>query len=394
MNARWNSGERTGAWRTAVGVAVLAAAAAVLVASATGTLRAHNADAATPPAKGAPQPAASASATAGHTESPRHRSATKITHLPSTIADPTRGVAIRLNGKPKPDTARPALTPATAGTWTDVGNYEFFRPVSTLEPCTKYSMVVPAATIALHHRHLGASTTVSFDVACPGITAVQEALARLNYLPYTLHGFVGASDTGPMTRAQAAKRAFDLPHGILKANVPDAPPLTMGTLDAATTGAMEVFEGDHNLPISTAITPTFWTNLMAAETLAKRNANPYTWVTVTESLPETLEVHKGTKIALSTPANTGVPGADTQQGIFPIYVRYVATTMIGTNVDGSHYDDPGVPWVNYFNGGDAVHGYPRPGYGYPQSNGCVELPIPTAETVYGMLQVGDLVIVE
>ena len=86
------------------------------------------------------------------------------------------------------------------------------------------------------------------------------------------------------------------------------------------------------------------------------------------------------QVVLSTPANTGVPGADTQQGIFPIYVRYVATTMIGTNVDGSHYNDPGVPWVNYFNGGDAVHGYPRASYGCPQSNGCVELPIATAET--------------
>ena len=53
-----------------------------------------------------------------------------------------------------------------------------------------------------------------------------------------------------------------------------------------------------------------------------------------------------------------------------------------------------MPWVNYFNGGDAVHGYIRPTYGVPQSNGCVELPIATAQKVYGMLAVGDLVIVE
>jgi lipoprotein-anchoring transpeptidase ErfK/SrfK len=222
---------------------------------------------------------------------------------------------------------------------------------------------------------------------------VQEALARLNYLPYTLHGFVGASSIAPLPRAAAAKLAYELPHGILVANVSGAPPLTMGTIDPETAGAMEVFEGDHNLPIASTVTPQLWTELLADEALARRNPQPYTWVTVTETLPETLEVHEGRKIALSTPANTGVPGAATQQGIFPIYVRYVSTTMIGNNVDGSHYVDPGVPWVNYFNGGDAVHGYPRPGYGYPQSNGCVELPIPTAETVYGMLQVGDLVIV-
>jgi lipoprotein-anchoring transpeptidase ErfK/SrfK len=394
MSSKWHNRGRAAAWRAAIGTTVLAAAAAVLVAHAAGVLRAHNADAATPPAKPLAATSLPGASVAAPTHSPRHKTQTKLTHLPSAVADPTRGVAIRLNGKPRADTPRPHLVPATAGTWTDVGNYEFFRPVSTLEPCTNYKMEVPAGTVAAHHRRLSSSASVPFTVACPGITAVQEALARLNYLPYTLHGFVGASSTAPLTRAEATKRAFALPHGILKANVPDAPPLTMGQLDASTTGAMEVFEGDHNLPISTAITPGFWTQLMSEETLAKPNPNPYTWVTVTETLPETLEVHKGSKIALSTPANTGVPGATTQQGIFPIYVRYVSTTMVGNNVDGSHYVDPGVPWVNYFNGGDAVHGYPRPGYGYPQSNGCVELPIPTAETVFGMLQVGDLVIVE
>jgi lipoprotein-anchoring transpeptidase ErfK/SrfK len=393
MNLKWNSGgRRAAAWRAAIGTTVLAAAAAVLLASASGALRPHDADAATPPAGAAPA-ASGPAVLSSLIASPRHRSATALTHLPTSVADPTRGVAIRLNGTPRPNTPRPKLTPATAGSWTNLGNYEYFRPVSTLAPCTKYTMVIPAATAAKAHRHLGARRTVSFDVACPGITAVQEALARLNYLPYTLHGFVGASSTAALSRTEATKRAFDLPHGILKANVPDVPPLTMGALDPATTGAMEVFEGDHDLPIATTITPRFWRTLVVVETLAKLNPHPYTWVTVTKTLPETLEVHEGAKIALSTPANTGVPGADTEDGIFPIYVRYVATTMVGTNVDGSHYNDPGVPWVNYFNGGDAVHGYPRPGYGFPQSNGCVELPISTAETVYGMLAVGDLVIV-
>ena len=105
-------------------------------------------------------------------------------------------------------------------------------------------------------------------------------------------------------------------------------------------------------------------------------------------------VSAATSVSGHPPWPGAVPGATTQQGIFPIYLRYVATTMIGTNVDGSHYNDPGVPWVNYFNGGDAVHGYIRPSYGTPQSNGCVELPIATAQKVYGMLALGDLVIVE
>ncbi len=53
--------------------------------------------------------------------------------------------------------------------------------------------------------------------------------------------------------------------------------------------------------------------------------------------------------------------------------------MSGYNPDGSYYSDPGIPWVSYFNGGDALHGYIRGAYGYPQSLGCVEMPYNEAE---------------
>jgi len=47
--------------------------------------------------------------------------------------------------------------------------------------------------------------------------------------------------------------------------------------------------------------------------------------------------------------------------------------------------------VAYFNGGDAVHQFPRPGYGWPQSLGCVELPSSTAENIWGTDPIGTLV---
>ena len=50
-----------------------------------------------------------------------------------------------------------------------------------------------------------------------------------------------------------------------------------------------------------------------------------------------------------------------------------------------------MPWVAYFNGGDAVHGFLRPGYGYPQSLGCVELPYSAAQAVYPYDLIGTLV---
>jgi len=401
----WTWRGRRGPLIGAAAVAVALAGGAAVVAS--GAIGAHRHNHGATPPTGVPLTQAYVSAPASATRTTRaaqrrspparprrHGPATRITHTPQAhVADATAGVAIRFNGDPAPDTPRPSLEPHIAGHWTTMGPYEVFHPVSTLTPCANFTLHVPAGTFVLRHRTLGTAQTIAFTVDCPGITATQEALARLGYLPYALRGSARTAGAATLTRKQAARSAYALPDGKLVPNVKDAPPLAVGTLDATTTGALQVYEGDHNLPITTTPSAALWSKLLADETLGRRDPKPYTWVTVTKTIPETLEVHQGAKVALSSPTNTGVPGADTQDGIFPIYLRYVATTMIGTNVDGSHYNDPGVPWVNYFNGGDAVHGYVRPGYGYPQSNGCVELPISTAQTVYGMLQLGDLVIV-
>jgi lipoprotein-anchoring transpeptidase ErfK/SrfK len=50
--------------------------------------------------------------------------------------------------------------------------------------------------------------------------------------------------------------------------------------------------------------------------------------------------------------------------------------------------------VSYFHGGDALHGFVRPGYGYPQSDGCVEMPISNAAVVFPLTPLGTLVTVQ
>ena len=67
--------------------------------------------------------------------------------------------------------------------------------------------------------------------------------------------------------------------------------------------------------------------------------------------------------------------------------------MKGTNVDGSTYDDPNVPYASYFNGGDALHGFIRASYGTPQSNGCVEMSYANAALVWPLTPIGTLVTV-
>jgi lipoprotein-anchoring transpeptidase ErfK/SrfK len=93
-----------------------------------------------------------------------------------------------------------------------------------------------------------------------------------------------------------------------------------------------------------------------------------------------------------TPANTGISGRGTDDGTYPVYLRYTVTQMQGTNPDGSKYNDT-VYWVSYFNGGDAVHYFPRGSYGYNQSLGCVEVQWDPAKKVWPMMNYGTLVTV-
>ena len=381
---RLRAGLRSGSARVVVVCLSLAIAAAIVLIAT---------------ARTAAEPTSQQARDVRATTAPKHATRaravrTRLTKLPpARVTDATSGIAVRFNGTVDLSRVSPKIAPATAGHWQVTGDTLRFVPVSTLAPCGSYTLTLPAGLTVSSRRPLGVARTFTISVACPSVSALQEALARLGYLPYTLKSIYGIDLSGHLTRALAAKRAYVLPHADLRPNASAVPALTLGTMDPTTIGALEVYEQARGMAISTTVTSLLWQKLLADEVDGRADPRPYTWVTVSERVPETLQVHEGTRVALQSLTNTGVPGATTQQGIFPIYIRYVATTMIGTNVDGSHYDDPGVPWVNYFNGGDAVHGYVRPSYGTPQSNGCVELPIATAQKVYGMLELGDIVVV-
>jgi peptidoglycan hydrolase-like protein with peptidoglycan-binding domain len=318
---------------------------------------------------------------------------TELVALPKRkIANGTEPLSVTLSAPVLASSPPPTLIPKVAGTWSVVGDSWVFTPVSTLQPCTDYALTVWARTSSSGYMPLGRRRTIGLQVACPPIAGLQQALARLGYLGAKLRPLYDVHfKSGPETRREAAEHAFHPPRGRLAPHPSDAPPTQMGQLDVTTKGALEVYQADRGLEATGEPNSATWASLLYDETVYRRDPISYTWVTVSETLPETLEVHEGNRVVFSTPANTGVPGAETEQGIFPIYARYVSTTMAGEDVDGTKYDVPDVPWVNYFNGGDAVHGYPRESYGFPQSNGCVELPIEAAHTVFGMLAIGDIV---
>ena len=115
---------------------------------------------------------------------------------------------------------------------------------------------------------------------------------------------------------------------------------------------------------------------------------------VNKALPETATVYRTAPSSTAPRPTPAWPAAPTVDGTFPVFARYTVTTMSGTNPDGSHYVDPGIPWVSYFNGGDALHGFVRGTYGFPQSDGCVEMPPANAAVVFPLTPLGTLVTVE
>jgi peptidoglycan hydrolase-like protein with peptidoglycan-binding domain len=288
---------------------------------------------------------------------------------------------------------KPALTPAVPGTWALVSPSELeFVASAPLAPGVSESVVIPggpSGMVSDQGQYLSASTTVPFSIETGSTLRLQQLLAELGYLPLTFTPVAPVSSLAQEVDVQQGSfgwRWSNLPASLTSLWTP-------GEMNVITKGAIMDFENQHSMKTDGVAGPAVWTDLLADASTGRADANSYDYVYVSEGSPETVTVYKDGATAYSTLANTGVPGAATQQGTFTVYARYLTTTMTGTNVDGTTYSDPGIPWVSYFNGGDALHGFDRASYGFPQSNGCVEMPPANAAIVFPLTPIGTLVTV-
>jgi len=288
---------------------------------------------------------------------------------------------------------KPALSPSVPGTWSFVSPTELeFVASAPLVPGASEAVLIPGGSSGMvsdQGQYLPTSTTVPFSIETGSILRLQQLLAELGYLPLDF------TPTAPVT---SLTQEADIQQGTFGWRWASEPTWltslwTPGEMNVITRGAIMNFEDQHDLKTDGQPGPAVWTDLLADAASGHPDANPYRYVYVSEGGPETVTVYSDGTPVYNTLANTGVPGAPTQQGTFPVYARYVVTTMSGTNPDGTTYVDPGIPWVSYFNGGDALHGFDRASYGFPQSDGCVEMPPANAAVVYPLTPIGTLVTV-
>ncbi len=298
--------------------------------------------------------------------------------------------------------SRPRLEPYVSGAWHRVGAHTLvFKPSGYGAPLGATVNVFLPRKLAVagpSGNGMRTATQISWSVPDGSMLRLEQLLAQQGYLPLTWSGAAV-----PLTPAAQVKAAVEPPAGSFHWRYPNTPSQLQGLwsegqANGIVRGAVMKFENDSGLTADGEAGTDVWRALIndaiAGKQLGGGTEGGYTYVYVREESPEMLTLWHDGRTVLTSAANTGIPGAETELGTFPVFEHIPEGTMEGTNPDGSHYHDEGIKWISYFNGGDAVHYFERASFGVPQSLGCVELPLEDAAAVYPYMPLGTLVTIE
>ncbi|MGP8060061.1 MAG: L,D-transpeptidase family protein [Acidimicrobiales bacterium] len=288
-------------------------------------------------------------------------------------------------------TAVPTLSPAVAGSWSQPDRTSLvFTASAPFIPSSTESVTLPAGLGGGGRRAqpgLAVADTIEFTVESGSTERLQQLLAEEGYLPLSFTPTGGAPPANEVADVQPGSFAWRWP---MPASLTSL--WSEGLPNVITQAAVMQFEEQNNLTVDGVAGPMVWTVLLKDAVAGATDPNSYNYVVVSKVLPENLTLYvNGNPQFTGIPVNTGAPGADTTDGTYPVFEHVQSSEMKGTNPDGTTYDDKNVPWASYFNGGDALHGFVRATYGSPQSNGCVEMSIADAQTLWPLTPVGTLV---
>lgn len=111
--------------------------------------------------------------------------------------------------------------------------------------------------------------------------------------------------------------------------------------------------------------------------MPKWGKNGEKWIDISIS-KQVLVAYEGEKPVFATLVSTGEDGLAegeraTKKGIFRVHTKYASVTMDSDEV-GEEFELRDVPYVQYFEGGYALHGaYWHDTFGTPKSHGCINL---------------------
>jgi len=303
-------------------------------------------------------------------------------------------VSVRFSSSPAADGPHPSLDPPVSGHWASASNSLVFHATAPLVPGSSETVTVPGGQSGVRDAaggHLSHKVTATFTVADGSTHRLQEVLAQLGYLPLAYVPPSPAPATADLAEPQPGSLTWrwTMPTSLTSLWLTGSP-------NVITKAAVMTFERQNGLTVDGVAGPDVWKALLSDVARGKGgDTTPYSYVYVSKTpLPETLTLYVNGAVKYGgVLVNTGASGATTLDGTYPVFEHVKASDMKGTNITGSTYNDPTVPWASYFNGGDALHGFVRSHYGYPQSNGCVEMPISQAALVWPFTPIGTLVTV-
>jgi hypothetical protein len=290
----------------------------------------------------------------------------------------------------------PTLLPVTSGSWKQVSDraIEFTPTGYGYGLNTRVQVVLPGG-VRLVGGQSGTASSGTWTVPNGSLVRAQQLLALLGYLPVSFKHKGKGVGRNPSAQEAAA---VDPPAGTFVWRYPNTPGQLKsqwqpGEEGVVTKGAIMMFEADHDMTSDGILSPAVWKALIDTAVAGQKSRFGYSFVMVHEAdSGETTTLWHSGKTVIRTPANTGSAGAGgTATGTYPVFEHLESTTMSGINPDGSSYVDPGILWVSYFHGGDALHYYDRASYGFPQSDGCVEMPLAAAAKIWPYTPVGALV---
>ena len=316
-----------------------------------------------------------------------------ISPTPSGRLDPGDQVRVTFAGK----AAQPKIS--VAGHWKHPNGHTYvFTPSGSgpsLGSTVKLTLPHTSAVGDTAGRNLKNTRTVTWTIPPASPLRLIQLLADEGYLPVKFDGPAVAHTV----RAQNGAAA-NPPEGDFDWRYPNTPSELKKqwkpeTANVIVRGAIMMFQDEHGLTVDGLPGPDLWKGLLKEALDDKTEHAGYSYVYVhRDQRPQELTLWHNGKRIFTSPGNTGVPAAPTELGTFPVFEHLAETTMSGTNPDGSHYNDPGIKYVSYFNGGDALHAFDRASFGTPQSVGCVELPLASAAKIWPYTPIGTLVTIE
>ncbi|HVV91420.1 MAG TPA: peptidoglycan-binding domain-containing protein, partial [Solirubrobacterales bacterium] len=224
---------------------------------------------------------------------------------------------------------KPKLSPEVDGTWSRPNAHTLrFVPSGFGVPlATDLTAELPEEVeVVQSDGSVKNATEVKWEVPAGSELRLQQMLAQLGYLPFKWTG----EEVARTPEAQVAAATTEAPKGHFAPRWKNTPAglkelWTPGKGNVLVEGALMSFEERNGLEVDGVAGPVVWEALMKAVIAGEKKptkgaGNGFTWVSVSEDIPETVTVwHNGKTVLSGISANTGIPGAETELGTHNVY---------------------------------------------------------------------------